>query len=61
MPKMLVMTDVSNKCVYRPIRGQSPKRTVISAWHRGRKLSRLAAEFVKIVKDEYEHLLGTQN
>ncbi len=25
VPKMLVMTDVSNKCVYRPIKGQSPK------------------------------------
>ena len=61
VPKMLVMTDVSNKCVYRPIKGQFPKRTVVAAWHRDRKLSKLAAEFIVIVKDEYERLLGSQD
>jgi LysR family hydrogen peroxide-inducible transcriptional activator len=57
VPKMLVMTDTSNRCVYRPIRGQSPRRTVVAAWHRDRKLSKLASEFIRIVKDEYEYLL----
>lgn len=58
VPKMLVMTDASNRCVYRPIKGQSPKRTVVAAWHRDRKLSKLGAEFIRIVKNEYDHLLG---
>jgi LysR family hydrogen peroxide-inducible transcriptional activator len=57
VPKMLVMTDVSRQCVYRTIRGQYPKRTIVAAWHRDRKLSRLASEFIQIVKDEYEYLL----
>jgi DNA-binding transcriptional LysR family regulator len=57
VPKMLVMTDVSRQCVYRTIRGQYPRRTVVAAWHRDRTLSRLALEFVQIVKDEYEYLL----
>ncbi|HET7290488.1 MAG TPA: LysR family transcriptional regulator [Thermodesulfobacteriota bacterium] len=58
VPKMLVMTDVSNKCVYRSIEGQSPKRTVVAAWHRDRKISKLAGEFIRIVKDEYEYLVS---
>lgn len=61
VPKMLVLTDASNRCVYRPIRGQSPKRTVVAAWHRDRKPSKLASEFIQIVKDEYEYLLGNAN
>lgn len=56
VPKMLVMSDTSRSCVYRPIKGQSPKRTVVAAWHRDRKLSRLAGEFISMVKDEYESL-----
>lgn len=61
VPKMLVMTDVSNRCVYRPIEGQSPKRTVVAAWHRDRKLSKLAREFISIVKEEYDFLAGSGN
>jgi LysR family hydrogen peroxide-inducible transcriptional activator len=61
VPKMLVMTDDSKRCVYRPIKGQSPKRTVVAAWHRDRKLSKLAAEFIQIVKDEYAYLLETRS
>ena len=57
VPKMLVMTDVSRQCVYRTIKGQYPKRTVVAAWHRDMKLSKLASEFIQIVKDEYEYLL----
>lgn len=60
VPRMLVMTDTSKRCVYRPIKGQSPKRTVVAAWHRDRKLSRLAREFVSMVKDEYESLGGAE-
>ena len=55
---MLVMTDSSKQCVYRTIKGQYPKRTVVAAWHRDRKPSKLASEFIKIVKDEYEYLLN---
>ncbi len=61
VPGMLVMTDDSNRCVYRPIKGQSPKRTVVAAWHRDRKLSKLGAELVQIVKDEYAYLFETRN
>lgn len=61
VPKMLVMTDSSRQCVYRTIKGQYPKRTVVAAWHRDRKLSKLASEFIQIVKDEYEYLLKNSN
>jgi LysR family hydrogen peroxide-inducible transcriptional activator len=61
VPKMLVMTDVSRQCVYRTIKGQYPRRTVVAAWHRDRKLSKLASEFIQIVKDEYEYLLNNYN
>jgi DNA-binding transcriptional LysR family regulator len=57
VPKMLVMTDTSKQCVYRAIKGQYPRRTVVAAWHRDRKLSKLASEFIQIVKDEYGDLL----
>ncbi len=56
VPRMLVLTDSTDSCVYRTIKGQSPKRTVIAAWHRDRELSKLAREFIDIVKDEYEFL-----
>jgi LysR family hydrogen peroxide-inducible transcriptional activator len=61
VPNMLVMTDVSRRCVYRPIEGQSPKRTVVAAWHRDRKLSKLAREFIRIVKEEYEYMVSNEN
>jgi len=57
VPRMLVLTDTTDSCVYRAIKGQSPKRTVIAAWHRDRELSTLARGFVKIVKEEYEILV----
>jgi len=57
VPLMMVLTDTSNTCIYRPIKGRSPKRTVVAAWHRDRKLSRLAREFIGMVKDEYASLL----
>jgi LysR family hydrogen peroxide-inducible transcriptional activator len=57
VPRMLVLTDRTDSCVYRTIKGQSPKRTVIAAWHRDRELSTLARGFVKIVKNEYENLV----
>jgi len=60
VPKMLVMTDTSKSCEYREIKGQSPIRTVVAAWHKDRKLSKLALEFVSIVKEEYESLLKRQ-
>lgn len=61
VPNMLVMTDVSRRCVYRPIEGQSPKRTVVAAWHRDRRLSKLAREFIRIVKEEYEYMVSNEN
>ncbi|MCK5390942.1 MAG: LysR family transcriptional regulator [Deltaproteobacteria bacterium] len=60
VPKMLVMTDASKSCEYRGIKGQSPMRTVVAAWHKDRKLSKLALEFISIVKEEYESLLKLQ-
>jgi len=57
VPRMLVLTDTTDSCVYRNIKGQSPKRTVVAAWHRDRELSTLARGFVKIVKEEYENLV----
>jgi LysR family hydrogen peroxide-inducible transcriptional activator len=57
VPRMLVLTDTTHSCVYRTIKGQSPKRTVIAAWHRDRELSTLARGFVKIVKEEYQNLV----
>ncbi len=57
VPLMMVLTDTSNTCVYRPIKGRSPKRTVVAAWHRDRRPSRLAREFIGMVKDEYASLL----
>lgn len=59
VPRMLVLTDSTDSCVYRAIKGQSPKRAVISAWHRDRELSKLARGFIKSVKEEYENLIGT--
>lgn len=56
VPLMMVLTDTTNSCAYRPIKGRSPKRTVVAAWHRDRKLSRLAREFIGMVKDEYASL-----
>lgn len=53
VPKMLVMTDNSKSCEYRGIRGQNPSRPVVAAWHKDRKLSKLALEFIKIVSEEY--------
>lgn len=60
VPKMLVMTDASGSCVYRKIKGQFPKRTVVAAWHRDRRLSKLAREFIEIVKQGYESLLKSE-
>ncbi len=57
VPLMMVLTDTTDSCVYRPIKGRSPKRTVVAAWHRDRKLSRLSREFIGMVKDEYASLL----
>ena len=45
----------------RPIEGQSPKRTVVAAWHRDRKLSKLAREFIRIVKEEYDYMVSNDN
>ncbi len=59
VPKMLVMTDTSKNCEYREIQRQSPFRTVVAAWHRDRKLSKLASEFVSIVNGEYNFLSGS--
>lgn len=56
VPRMLVLTDSTKSCEYRAIKGQSPKRTVVAAWHRDRELSKLALEFIDIVKAEYEFL-----
>ena len=61
VPNMLVLTDTSGSCVYRTIEGQHPKRTVVAAWHRERKLSKLAWEFISIVKKEYDFLAGSGN
>lgn len=58
VPKMLVMTDTSRRCVYKTIDGQYPRRTVVAAWHRDRMLSKLAREFIGIVKEEYEHMVS---
>lgn len=57
VPLMMVLTDTSNTCVYRPIKGRSPKRTVVAAWHRDRRPSKLAREFISMVKAEYASLL----
>ena len=59
VPQMLVMTDTSKNCEYRAIHGQSPFRTVVAAWHKDRKLSNLASEFVSIVNEEYNSLSGS--
>ncbi|MCL4245891.1 MAG: LysR family transcriptional regulator, partial [Candidatus Dadabacteria bacterium] len=56
VPLMMVLTDTSNTCVYRPIKGRSPKRTVVAAWHRDRRPSKLAREFISMVKAEYASL-----
>ena len=57
VPKMMVMTDSSHSCEYREIRDQSLSRTIIAVWHKDRKLSKLALEFISIVTEEYESLL----
>ena len=58
VPEMMVLADSSVDCVYRNIRGQSPSRAVVAAWHKERKPSRLAREFISILKDEHERLTG---
>jgi LysR family hydrogen peroxide-inducible transcriptional activator len=60
VPKMLVMKDASYSCEYREIKGQSPFRTVVAAWHKDRKLSKLATEFISIVSEEYESLVESK-
>ncbi len=57
VPKMLVMTDSSKSCEYREIKGQSPSRAVVAAWHKDRRLSKLALEFISIVNEEYNSLV----
>jgi LysR family hydrogen peroxide-inducible transcriptional activator len=57
VPKMMVMTDSSNSCEYREIKGQSLYRSIVAAWHKDRKLSKLAQEFISIIIEEYESLL----
>ncbi len=61
VPKMLVMTDNTKSCEYREIKGQSPSRAIVAAWHKDRKLSKLALEFVSIVNEVYESLLESYN
>lgn len=61
VPKMLVMTDATNSCEYREIKGQSPSRAIVAAWHKDRKLSKLALEFISIVNEVYETLLESHN
>ncbi len=60
VPRMLVLTDSTDSCVYRTIKGQSPKRTVVATWHRDRELSNLARGFINIVKEEYENLTASR-
>lgn len=56
VPRMMVLTDSSNECVYRNIRGQAPSRAIAAAWHKERKLSGLAREFISILMDEHKNL-----
>ena len=60
VPKMLVMKDASKSCEYRKIKGESPLRKVVAAWHKDRKLSKLAIEFISIVSEEYESLVKSK-
>lgn len=59
VPKMLAVTDSSGSCAYRDIEGQRPVRTVVVAWHKHRRLSKLAMGFISIIKEEYEYLLSS--
>ncbi|MGB3364345.1 MAG: LysR family transcriptional regulator, partial [Thermodesulfobacteriota bacterium] len=61
VPKMLVMTDNTKSCEYREIKGQSPSRAIVAAWHKDRQLSKLALEFISIVNEVYESLLKSYN
>lgn len=60
VPKMLVKSDTSGICAYRNIEDQSPARTVVAAWHKHRRLSKLARGFIEVIKEEYGNLLRSQ-
>ena len=53
VPKMLVNTDTSGICTYRNIEDQAPARTVVAAWHKHRRASKLARGFIEVIKEEY--------
>jgi len=57
VPKMFVNTDTSGICTYRNIQDQAPARTVVAAWHKHRRSSKLAKGFTQVIKEEYESLL----
>lgn len=56
VPRMCAATDCSKMCVYRPLTGATPSRTVVAAWRRGRTPSWLAERFLDEVKLEGERL-----
>lgn len=60
VPEMFVNTDKSGICAYRNIKGQSPSRTVAAAWHKHRKPTKLAWDFIGIIKDEFRSLNNEQ-
>lgn len=60
VPKMFVNTDTSSTCIYRNIEGQAPARTVVAAWHKHRRPSKLAKGLINVIKEEYDTLLRSR-
>ena len=60
MPDMAVQLDRSRRCVYRPLAGDKPTRTIAMAWHKQRYQTGIQQRFREAVQ-EYARSLAQQH
>jgi len=53
VPAALAASDSSGQVAYRPLSGAAPQRKIVAGTRAGRSLSRLAEEFIEMVRAEY--------
>ena len=59
VPQILAATDASNQLKYHATSDIKPRRKIVAASHSGRLQSFLAQQFVDLVQDEYNRLIGS--
>lgn len=58
VPQVLAATDRSGQVQYHATSDQTPRRKIVAASHTGRHQSVLARQFVGLVREEYQQLIG---